>query len=132
MTKKSTVERLASSLPVNAAANAVAAFGATVTPLAAFVPFLVQSLASGRQAERLEKMFTELNLVIQEHSDQIRTLTDDQYKLVNEAIAAAFYTIDEQKLDLLKNAVVATINSPDVVLSISSRCALSCNTRHFC
>lgn len=117
MTDKSAIERIATSLPVNASANAIAAFGATVTPLAAFVPFLVQSLASGRQTARLERMFAELNEIIQEHSDRIRILTDDQYKLISEAIAAAFYTINEQKLELLKDAVKATINSPDVAVS---------------
>lgn len=117
MTEKSTVEKITSGLPVNVGANAIAAFGATVTPLAAFIPFLVQSLASGRQTERLETMFAELNSIIEDHSEQIRSLSDDQYKVINEAIAAAFYTVNEQKLELLRNAISAIIREPNVTLS---------------
>jgi len=117
MTEKSAIEKIASNLTVNAGTNAIAAFGATVTPLAAFVPFLVQSLASGRQTERLEKMFVELNSIIEAHSEQIRSLSDDQYKVINEAVAAAFYTVNEQKLELLRNAITAIIREPNVALS---------------
>jgi len=114
MNEKSTVEKVSSGLPVNIVANTVGVFGATITPLAAFVPFLVQTLASGRQAQRLEKMFGELTAVIESQSEKLKELTDDQYKLVNEAISAAFYTVDEQKLALLKNAVVTAIDEPDI------------------
>lgn len=119
MNEKSTLEKTTSGLPVNVAANAVGIFGATITPLAAFVPFLVQALASGRQAKRLEKMFGELTAAIESQSEKLRELTDDQYKLVNEAVAAAFYTVDEQKLALLKNAVVTAIDEPDITASVS-------------
>jgi hypothetical protein len=114
MDNKSEIERLSSGLPTNIVANAIGIFGATITPLAAFVPFLVQTLASNRQSQRLEEMFTELNSVIESQSEKLKELTDDQYKLVNEAISAAFYTINEQKLMLLKNAVVIAINEPDI------------------
>ncbi|MDP1605833.1 MAG: hypothetical protein Q8L93_04185 [Rhodocyclaceae bacterium] len=117
MTEKSVVEKVTSSLPVNVGTNSIAAFGATVTPLAAFIPFLVQSLASGRQTERLEKMFAELNSIIEAHSEQIRSLSDDQYKVINEAIAAAFYTVNEQKLELLRNAIAVIIREPNIALS---------------
>jgi len=119
MNEKSTVEKTTSGLPVNIAANAVGIFGATITPLAAFVPFLVQTLARGRQSQRLEKMFGELTAVIESQSEKLKKLTDDQYKLVNEAVAAAFYTVDEQKLALLKNAVVTAIDEPDITASVS-------------
>lgn len=119
MKEKSQVEKVSSSLPVNVAANAFGIYGATITPLAAFVPFLVQTLASGRQAQRLEKMFEELTALVESQSEKLKDLTDEQYKLVNEAISAAFYTVDKQKLTLLKNAVVKTINEPDIAVLTS-------------
>ncbi len=119
MNEKSTVEKVSSGLPVNIVANTVGVFGATITPLAAFVPFLVQTFASGRQAQRLEKMFEELTAVIDSQSEKLKELSDDQYKLVNEAISAAFYTVDEKKLLLLKNAVVTAVEEPDIADSAS-------------
>ena len=119
MNEQSKVEKVSSGLPVNLAANAIGVLGATITPLAAFVPFLVQTLASGRQAQRLEKMFGELTTAIESQSDKLKELTDDQYKLVNEAISAAFFTIDEQKILLLKNAVITAIQEPDIAHSSS-------------
>ena len=123
MDEKSKVEKISSGLPINLTANAVGVFGATITPLAAFVPFLVQTLASGRQSQRLEKMFNELTAVIESQAEKLKVLTDDQYKLVNEAISAAFYTVDEQKLTLLKNAIVNAIDEPDISASTSDALA---------
>lgn len=112
MIEPSAVEKTASNLMVKGAANAVAVFGATLTPLAAFVPFLVDTLASGRQSQRVEGMLRELNELLKAHSEKLKDITDDQYKLVNEAIAAAFYTIDRDKLEVLKRAAANAI-SPD-------------------
>ncbi|MDO8439701.1 MAG: hypothetical protein Q7S97_00575 [Polaromonas sp.] len=61
MSKESAgIEVVSSNVGTKIAANAIAVFGATITPLAAFVPFLVDALASGRQSQRLEQMFSEL------------------------------------------------------------------------
>jgi len=117
MSTKTAIERVATNFPVSVGANAIAAFGATVTPLAAFVPFLVQSLASSRQAKRVETMLADLDSIIQAHTVQIEALADDQYKLISEAISAAFYTIDVLKLEFLKNAVVVAIERPDIPLA---------------
>ena len=119
MNEKSKVEKIAGGLPANIAANTVGALGATITPLAAFVPFLVQTLASGRQSQRLEKMFDELSTILEDQAEKLQALTDAQYKLVNEAISAAFYTVDERKLELLKKAVVAAIAEPSITDSAS-------------
>ncbi len=119
MSDKSMVEKVSSSLAVNAAATAVGVFGATITPLAAFIPFLVKSLGSSRQTKRLEKMMQELEAVLERQSEQIESLTDDQYKVVNEAISAAFYTINEDKLEFLKRTIMNSINEPDLVASAS-------------
>lgn len=119
MPDETAFESIASNIATKVAANAVAVFGATVTPLAAFVPFLVDALASGRQARRLDGIFSELTAIIERHSGQIKDLSDDQYKVINEAISAAFYTIDQQKLNILKNAAANAFTSAEAVLNIS-------------
>ena len=52
MKKQSALEVVSGNVGAKVATNAFAVLGATITPLAAFVPFLVDSLASGRQAQR--------------------------------------------------------------------------------
>ncbi len=119
MSEKSIVEKVSNNLAVNATATAVGVFGATITPLAAFIPFLFKSLGSSRQTKRLESMIQELEAILERQSEQIENLTDDQYKVVNEAISAAFYTINEDKLEFLKRAIINSINDPDLVASAS-------------
>ena len=87
------------------------ASGANITPLAAFVPFLVHSLASGRQSKRLEAMLGELQLLTEQNAEKLKDMTDDQYKVVNEAISAAFYTIDLEK----------TASAEDIDLILSTK-----------
>lgn len=119
MHEKSKVEIVAGGFATNLAANTVGIFGATITPLAAFIPFLVQTLASNRQSQRLEKMFNELNTTLTNHKEKLEHLSDDQYKLVNEALSAAFFTIDEEKIALLKKAIISAINRPEASSAIS-------------
>ena len=119
MHDKSALEIASGNLGTKAAANAVAALGATITPLAAFVPFLIDALASGRQAQRLEQMFSELTALTNAHSEQLKTLTDDQYKVVSEVISAAFYTVNQEKLQLLKRAATNAFLDSEAVANVS-------------
>ena len=113
------LEKITSNVAVKGAANTIAILGATITPLAAFVPFLVDTLASGRQGGRLERMFAELNAIVVAHSEKLKELSDDQYKVVNEAISAAFYTINQDKLDLLKRAAANALLDGEAVSQVS-------------
>jgi len=117
--KESAVEKVTSNVATKAAANAVALLGATITPLAAFVPFLVDALASGRQGKRLEQMFASLTETIALHSEQIKQISDDQYKVINESISAAFYTVDERKLEILKTAAMNAFMDKDAVSNVA-------------
>lgn len=119
MTEKSALEVVTGSVGAKIATNTVAVLGATITPLAAFVPVLVDALASGRQSERLERMFGELNALVAAHSEKLRELSDDQYKVVSEAISAAFYTINQDKLQLLKRAATNAFLDGEVVSQLS-------------
>jgi len=119
MHDKSALETASGNIGTKAAANTVAVLGATITPLAAFVPFLIDALASGRQAQRLEQMFSELTALTNAHSEQLRTLSDDQYKVVSEAISAAFYTINQDKFQLLKLAATNAFLDSEAVANVS-------------
>lgn len=119
MKEATPLEKVTSNVAVQGVANAIAIYGATITPLAAFVPFLVGALASGRQGERIERMFAELSEITAAHSEKLKELSDDQYKVVSEAISAAFYTINQEKLDLLKRAAANALMDGDAVSQVS-------------
>lgn len=119
MEKQSALEAGSGNVGTKVAANAFAVLGATITPLAAFVPFLVDSLASGRQAQRVEKMFGELGELINAHSAQLKALSDDQYKVVSEVISAAFYTINAEKISMLKRAAANAFLNGEIVEKLS-------------
>lgn len=119
MNEKSAVEKITSSLATKTGANAVAAFGATITPLAAFIPFLIDALASGRQSQRLEETLQEINSLVKANQEAARNMTDDQYKVVSESISAAFYTVSEKKHEALRTAVKNAVTNNVIVNGVS-------------
>lgn len=123
VSEKSAVEVVTGNVATKATTTAIAVVGATITPLAAFVPFLVDALASGRQARRLQQMFDELTAITNRHSAQLASLTDDQYKVVSEAISAAFYTVSAEKLELLKRAAASAMLDSAAVDGVSDALA---------
>jgi hypothetical protein len=80
---------------------------------------LIDALASNRQAQRLEQMFAELTVVTTQHAARLSALSDDQYKVVSEAISAAFYTINQDKLHLLKRAATNAFLDGEAVANVS-------------
>jgi hypothetical protein len=112
MEEESKLEKFSGNLATNVGATAIGLLGATITPLAAFIPMLVPTLASRRHSERLKRAIEDIEKILNEHQDKLRNISDDQYKIINESIAAAFYTIDERKLEYLKSVIKnATVNA---------------------
>lgn len=119
MDEESKLEKVTSNLATNLGATAVGALGATITPLAAFVPMLVQTLASGRHTKRLTKAIEDIETILSGFGDEIKNISDDQYKVINEAISSAFYTIDERKLEYLKSVIRNSAVNPDDCIGYS-------------
>lgn len=119
MTKETVLESIAGNPATKTAANALAVMGATITPWAACLPFLVDTFAAGRQRERLKAMSHELTEIINAHSQQLQHLSDDQYKVITESISAAFYTIDQDKLAILKNAAANALSDREAVANVA-------------
>jgi hypothetical protein len=114
MEDASNLEKRAGSLAAGVAGTAVSALGSSITPLAAFVPFLLQSLATKRQSARIDKALKEINAILMSHGDAIRELSDPKYKLIGESISAVFQTVDKVKIEYLKNAINRAITSPEI------------------
>ena len=119
MEDKSNLEKITGNLATKTAGTTIGILGATATPLAAFVPFLLETLASGRQAKRLEAAFKKIESILKDHEKLINELTDDQYKVINEGVSSALYTINEEKLNYLVTVITNTATQPSTCSGIS-------------
>jgi hypothetical protein len=97
------VERIAGSTASEAALTYVGALAAT--PLAALLPVLAKSLACVRQKKRVEAAIAQIDSDLARHEELIRTLSDEKYKLINEAVLAVLQTTSERKLSYLRRAI---------------------------
>ena len=103
MKPASKLEKAAGSLAVEATLTAVAA--AAGTPLAALLPVLAKCLASDRQKQRVEATLRDMNEFLLKHETQLATLTDQQYKFINEAVLSLLHTTNESKMRFLRSVV---------------------------
>ena len=99
----SVTENIAGSPASEAALTVVAALSGG--PLAALLPVLAKTLASGRHRQRVEAALTDIDATLQQHESVLRNLTDEQYKLVNEAILALLQTTSSAKIGYLRRSV---------------------------
>ena len=106
------LERAAGSLATEGALTALGAMAGG--PLAALLPVLAKSLAAERQKRRVEAALSEINAVLREHEQALHTVSDAQYKLMNEAILALLHTTAESKMMYLKRAVRNAISMTSV------------------
>lgn len=105
-------ERVAGSLPVEVAATVVAALAGG--PLAALLPVLGKSLAATRQRQRVEGCLQEIAVVLKSQAAALREISDEQYKIVYEAILAALQTTQEGKFQMLQRVVANTLDAREI------------------
>jgi flagellar hook-associated protein FlgK len=113
------LERVAGSRTAEGALTAIGALAGG--PLAALLPVLGKSLAAERQKLRVEAALAEIDKVLNEHSEALNSLSDAQYKLVNEAVLALLHTTAEEKIAFLKSVVrnaisVNSVNGQEAVV----------------
>jgi hypothetical protein len=111
--KPTALEKVTGSLATESAATVVAAL--VGSPLAALLPVLTNALANGRHRARLEATLSQMNATLTENVAKVQKLSDEQYKVVNEAILAAFQTLDAQKLEYLRRVVRNGLDQTDLV-----------------
>lgn len=97
------LERVAGSVAAEGALTAVGAMAGG--PLAALLPVLGKSLAAERQRRRVEAALAEIDATLREHEQALNSISDAQYKLINEAILALLHTTAEEKMVYLKRAI---------------------------
>jgi hypothetical protein len=118
MEKQSSLEKVTGSV---AAQSALAALAASVaTPLAALLPVLANSIAAERHRQRVETALADIDEQLQASAEIVRSLTDDQFKFLNEIVLAVLQTTEDEKLRYLKRAISNGI-SRDAELSYSAQ-----------
>lgn len=109
--KPSNLERVAGSTTAEVAMTTIAALAGGV--LAPFLPVLTNTLAASRQSKRVEQALEQISTLLTDQGDRLNKISDNQYKLVNEALLALLQTSDLAKIELLKSAIKNTINLDD-------------------
>jgi hypothetical protein len=109
MEEKSFVESVAGGLPAQAALTLIA--GASGTLIGALLPALAQSLANGRMEVRIQNALATLSSKIEAVRDQVRDMSDAQFRLVSGIVTTILETIDEEKLRLLQTAAINATGS---------------------
>lgn len=112
LTLPTKLENIAGSVPSEAALTLVGVLSGN--PLAALLPVLSNSLASGRQKKRVEAALADINSVLTIHANTLRNINDAQYKLINEVILTLLHTTSEEKLVYLRRAVRNSLEVSDM------------------
>lgn len=91
-----------------AAAGVAAGLGTLpvlTAPLAGLLSTLANIPAAERYKARMDVALRQVNATLKDHAQQLREMSDSQYKLMNEAILALLGTTCEAKLQQLKMAI---------------------------
>ena len=106
MESPSNIEKVAGSLTATASTTVLAAM--LGGPVAALLPVLTSTLANDRHRKRVESAIDEIERRLSKIECFEKSLTDAQYKLINELIISIFNTPDDEKIEYLKTAVFET------------------------
>ncbi|MBA6303131.1 hypothetical protein [Colwellia sp. MB02u-14] len=106
MKQASGLEKISGSLPVNAGVTALAAVLAG--PVAALIPVLTSTLASGRHKVRVEAAISEIDSRLSSIEKFNESLTDSQYQLINNIVVTILNTPNDEKIKYLKDAIYNT------------------------
>ncbi|EJS2612058.1 hypothetical protein NW622_004734, partial [Vibrio alginolyticus] len=108
MEKPSLLEKVSGNVGTTVAATLIAASGGAY--LAPILPVLTGSLANGRYQRRIDSALSDLNNRLSFFEDKISSLSDTQFQLISETVISLMKTTSEEKIELLKSAVVYTVN----------------------
>ncbi|MEW6617717.1 MAG: hypothetical protein AB1333_04885 [Patescibacteria group bacterium] len=91
------------------------------TPLAALLPVLLGSLANGRHSRRVEKTLKEINEKLVKCEDEIKNLSDSQFKLINETILTILQTTEDEKIIYLKQVIENSIHEDAIPITLATQ-----------
>ena len=110
--KESNLEKAAGSLTASTLMTVISACSGM--PVSSLLSPLTDSLAGDRYKERIKKEIKIINTELEKHKDMIKNLSDAQYKLINETTLTIFQTVDENKLEYLRNTIFNCLHRSDI------------------
>jgi len=116
--KPSFLEKVTDSAVTRSVATALAT--CIGTPLGALLPVLLQSLAFGRHNQRVEKALEDINQILNRHEDELKQLSDSQFKIINEIILTILQTTEQEKIEYLKIAIKNTLKEDRHNISVAT------------
>ena len=88
-------------------------------PLAALLPVLASTLASGRQTKRMAEALVAIDNLLKAHGSILSNITDGQYNLINETVISLFHTTCDEKIKYLRNVVNNSLEHADLTSQYS-------------
>ena len=104
MNEKSHLEKVTESTITQSSVTALAAI--LGGPVAALLPLLTTTLAHGRHKARVEAALLELDYNLSQLGNKIKTISDAQYKFINECVITISHSPDDDKVRFLLDAAV--------------------------
>lgn len=116
MEKPSGLESIPGCLTAQAVATGLAATGAAAyAPVGVvLLPVLANALANGRYQKRVAAAIQQLEQDFGNLQDQLKDLTDAQFKFINEGLVTLTQTVEKEKLEYLKSAIRNGITDNDL------------------
>ena len=103
MTKETSLEKIAGSLPVD---GAMAVISACVgSPIAALLPVLTNTLVNGRHKQRIEAALGSIQDELSTLGEALNSLSDAQFKFINESVVTIIHSPDDNKIEYLKRGI---------------------------
>lgn len=91
------------------------------TPLAALLPVLAGTLAAGRHQDRVKKALADIEITLKAHKRRLDSLTDPQYKLMNEIVLAVLQNTEDEKVEYLRRAMIAGLEHSEISHTIATQ-----------
>lgn len=82
--------------------------------LAPLLPVLTSSIASTRQAKRVERALVQINERLAAMEDAVTYMSDNQLKVVLEIVQTIFTTTNDEKIELLKSCAVNCVTESEL------------------
>ena len=104
MEKATFLEKASDNVGTGIVATLIAASGGTY--LAPLLPTLFGALANGRFQKRVSDALFEIEERLSKQEESVKNVSDEQFKLIGETVSTILRTTNQEKIQILKEAVI--------------------------
>jgi len=110
--KESLLEKATGNLATSSVMTLISAYSGL--PITAFLPILTDSIANKRHKDLIQNTLDYVLEEVEKQRDLLQSLSDAQYKLINETFLTIFQTVDKDKIKYLRKIVINCIGRKDI------------------